>query len=183
MTLTTSESEVITFATADSSRIRILDTPILAPGVCCICGAGRNDDRKYIDLGIDVDYIGVMYFCTFCMTELANTLGCLMPEQAQQLRDELDSARQTIINFQQEKAAVHGAVDAIRRTGLFSGTDFNSLITTPEKSDDFELVNEPGSDSTERKTSGSNKDTKQSDPKQGSDDIPEFGSNDLESFL
>lgn len=175
----TAAEEIKTFATVDSSRIRVLNAPVLAPGVCCICGCGHSEDRQYIDLGIDVDYTGVMYFCTFCMTELVNVLGCATPEQYKQLQDELDSARQTILEFQQQKAAIDGVVDTLRSTGLFSSADIidspSSDYAEPEHVTDFVKA--------ERQTSGSSKNSKQSDPKQGSDDIPKFGSNDLESFL
>lgn len=181
--MSVAEEAVKTFATTESSRIKVLNTPLLAPGVCCICGASRSDDRQYIDLGIDVEYVGVMYFCTFCMTELANTLGCLTPEQSTQLQEELDAARQTIIDFQQEKAALDGAVDTLRRTGLFSGTDLSSVIKTSEA----ELATEPGHVQdivpAEQGIVGSNKNSKQSNSKPRPNDLPEPGSDELESFL
>lgn len=172
-------TEIQTFAHVDSSRIRTLNAPLLAPGTCCICGSSRTDDRQYIDLGIDVDHIGVMYFCTFCITELVNTLGCLTQEQSEALHEELNSARQTILDFQQEKAALDGAVDTLRRTGLFSGTDLSSVIhSTETKSEPIQDVVRP-----EPEPVKSSKSSKQSDPKQGSTSISESGSDDLANFF
>lgn len=169
------------FATVDSSRIRVLDAPILLPGTCCICGTSRTDDRKYVDLGIDVDHVGVMYFCTFCITELTNQLGCLTQEQSQQLVDELDAAKQTILEFQEQKAALDGAVDTLRRTGLFSGTDFSPVLSSQQVLDSEP---EPVADVSEPKQSAtrSGKNSKQSDSKQRPNDISDNGMGDLTDF-
>ena len=58
--MTEAVEAVQTYAAVDGTRIKILDAPILLPGTCAVCGSSRNDDRKYIDLGIDVDHIGVI---------------------------------------------------------------------------------------------------------------------------
>lgn len=180
--MTEAVEAVKTYAQVDSSRIRIVNTPTQLPGVCCVCGASRSDDRQYVDIGIDVDYVGTMYFCTFCLTEAVNALGCLTKEQSDSLVDELNSARQTILDFQQEKAALDGAVDTLRRTGLFSGTDFSSVIHSDEV-----LEPEPGNIQdvipTEPKPARSSKNTKQSDSKPGSNDLPEPGSDDFTKLI
>lgn len=112
------------------SRVQVLEAPRQLPGVCMLCGASRNDDRKYVDIGKDIEFVGVIYFCTFCMTEIANTLGCLMPEQAKALEDELDAARQRILEFNEKDKILNGAIDALRSTGLFSGTDLTGVISS-----------------------------------------------------
>lgn len=169
---------VTTYAQLESSRIKILDAPILNPGTCALCGASRNDDRKYVDFGLTVDYIGVIYFCTFCMTELANRIGCLMPEQTQKLEDELNVARQTILDFQKDKAALDDAVSTLRSTGLFSGTDLSPITNSANPP-----VAEPGTVQdtvrTEQKSTRSSKSTKQSNSEQRSNDVSESGSDDF----
>ena len=178
--MTTSE-EVKTYAQVDSSRIRIINAPILNPGTCAICGTSRTDDRKYIDFGLDVDFVGVMYFCTFCFHELIRALGCLLPEEWTQLQEELDAARQTIIDIQRDKAAVDHVVDTLRSTGLFSGIDFSAIQPT-------KAPNETGSGDVqdivpaEPKPSRPGKNTKQSDPKQGPASLPEPGVDELVNF-
>lgn len=170
-----STAEIVTFAQVDGSRIRVLDAPILAPGVCAICGSSRNDDRKYVDLGIDVDYVGVMYFCTFCMTELVNTLGCLTQDQSQGLLNEVEAARNTILEFQAMKAAYDNAISTLRNTGLFDGVP---LVDDAPKSGPVADVSNP-----ESKSSGTSKSTKQSNSKQGSADVSAIGSNEYTDFL
>lgn len=173
---------VTTYAQLESSRYRVLDAPIMIPGTCAVCGASRTDDRKYVDFGLTVDYVGVMYFCTFCVQELANRMGCLTPEQSSKLEDELDSARQTILNFQAQKVAYDGAIGTLRGTGLFSGVDL-SPITDPAHTRISEQDPVAESITDKRTVTRTNKSAKQSDPKQGSDDLPEFGSDDFEFKL
>lgn len=164
----------LTFAQVDGSRIRILDAPQLAPGVCSICGSSRNDDRKYVDLGIDVDYVGTMYFCTFCLVELVNALGCLTQEQSVALQEEVDAARKTILDFQAQKAAYDDAISTLRNTGLFNGAP---LVLVTSEQDPVADTSGP-----EQKPAGISKSTKQSNSKQGSDSLPTIGSDDNFGF-
>lgn len=108
---------------AASDRIQILSAPIQLPGVCGLCGTSRTDDRQYIDLGLWVEYYGQFYFCTFCMTQMVNRLGGLTVDQADDLNEQLNQARQTILDFQNQKAAYDGAIATLRDTGLFAGSD------------------------------------------------------------
>lgn len=156
----------------ESSKVQILNAPILPPGVCMLCGSSRNDDRQYIDIGKDIEFVGVMYFCTFCMTEVANALGCLMPEQARALENELDAARQRILEFHKKDEALNGAINTLRDTGLFSGIDLTVVrrghvpSTSEESKSDVQDVIR-----TEREPDESNQDPEQSDSEQGPTDL------------
>lgn len=57
------------------SRIKVLDTPILAPGICCLCGSSGGDGRKFIDFGKQLDWYGAVYFCSICIQETAQAIG------------------------------------------------------------------------------------------------------------
>lgn len=57
------------------SRVRILDAPATLPGHCAMCRASRSDDRKYIDIGLQVDLFGTVIFCTMCIGEIASAAG------------------------------------------------------------------------------------------------------------
>jgi len=156
-----------------SSKVQILESPRLNPGVCMLCGTSRNDDRQYIDIGRDIEFVGVIYFCTFCMTEVANALGCLMPEQARALENELDSARQRILEFHQKDEALNGAINTLRDTGLFSGTDFTGLRRHP-------VSDEPKKpEPTNETTNATDQDSEQSDSEQGSFDLSAVGNDEF----
>lgn len=61
------------------SKLRILNSPIMAPGKCVGCGAIRVGDRKYIDTGESVEYYGVIYICSKCIETAAVLIGLYIP--------------------------------------------------------------------------------------------------------
>jgi hypothetical protein len=151
-----------------SSKIQILSAPIQLPGVCGLCGTSRNDDRQYVDIGIWIEFYGQFYFCTFCFTEFANRLGCLMPEQVKVLEDELDAARQRILEFETKDQTLNDAISTLRDTGLFSGTDLSAVRRSGTPTDEQESSR---TNSNEQLSFGNFEDTEQSDSEQGSDDV------------
>ena len=173
---------VTTYADLASSRFLVLNAPVEAPGVCAICGTSRSDDRDYVDFGLFVEYVGKIYFCSFCVTELTNRMGCLTPDQSKQLEDQLDAAKQEILSFQKEKAAVDDAIRTLRNTGLFDSlsdgfTDPTAFLNTKAESEDT-----GNSGKSKSKPTRSNSKAEQSDPKQGSDDLSTTASNELTEF-
>lgn len=62
---------------ASSSKMQVMDMPILAPGKCLVCGSVKPD-RKYLDLGVDLDagvnFNWVLYVCSFCVKESYNVM-------------------------------------------------------------------------------------------------------------
>ncbi len=159
----------------ESSRIKITDAPIQIPGVCIICGASRSDDRQYMDFGMNIDFYGVVYFCTFCFTEAANHLGCLTKEQSDKLELELDGAKKQILNFTAKERALDDAINYLRDSGLFdhfSGSsasnisDDGSQKFARDATEYFRLI-----ESSEQDASKSGNSTKQSSSKQRSDDV------------
>lgn len=55
-----------------NGRFKLLDRPMALPAKCAVCGAV---DRPVIDFGLDVEWYGVVYFCTECFTAAAQILG------------------------------------------------------------------------------------------------------------
>ena len=71
-----------------SNKVRISDNPAAAPGKCVVCGYTGGDTggtRMFIDIGLDIDFYGVVYFCTDCMDSTAEILGYITPSRAEQL--------------------------------------------------------------------------------------------------
>lgn len=58
-----------------NSRFRVVDVPVLAPGTCVLCKSPGGDGRQFIDLSIQVTWVGALYFCTECITEAARLIG------------------------------------------------------------------------------------------------------------
>lgn len=158
-------------ANAETSKVQILESPRLAPGTCVLCGTSRTDDRQYIDIGLTVEYVGVIYFCTFCMTEVANRIGCYTIEQSKQLEDELDRARQRILEFETKDSALNDVITHLRNSNLFSDTVSVPLTvsTVQDAASNYARID------------GGNSIPEQSDSEQRPDDVPSSSSN--EQFL
>jgi hypothetical protein len=55
-----------------NGRFKLLDRPAALPGKCAVCGAV---DKPVVDIGLDLEFYGVVYFCVECMTAAAQVLG------------------------------------------------------------------------------------------------------------
>lgn len=62
------------FELSPNSRFSVLDNPNALPGKCALCGSSGGDGRKFVDFGFQLDVYGAVYFCTFCVTELAEAI-------------------------------------------------------------------------------------------------------------
>lgn len=179
------EDEVTKLLDIDASdRVQILSAPVELPGVCGLCGTSRTDDRSYVDIGLWLEFYGHFYFCTFCMTQFTNRLGGLTPEQAEDLRNELEQARQTILDFQNEKAALDGAINTLRNTGLFSGIDLavvGSGISVVSKQDAPKFIVD--TQTNKHTTVSSTDDSTESATEQRPNDVPSTSGHELNEWL
>lgn len=57
------------------SKYRIVDVPDLKPSKCANCGSTKNDGRKYIDFGLDIDWFGIVFICGMCLIDIAKNMG------------------------------------------------------------------------------------------------------------
>lgn len=71
------------------SRFKLLDRPVVIPGKCVVCGAV---DRPVVDFQFSMEYYGVVYFCVFCLAEVATVIGMVDGKLLEAA--ETDSARQ-----------------------------------------------------------------------------------------
>jgi hypothetical protein len=70
-------------------RFPVIEASQMAlPAKCYSCGS-NTPERKYIDLHIDVEYYGVIYFCTDCFRNTANDVGYVSSEEFDILGKEL----------------------------------------------------------------------------------------------
>ncbi len=56
-------------------KYRVLTAPELKkPSKCSNCGSTK-EDRKYVDFGLEIDWYGIVYLCTLCLTDVAKNSG------------------------------------------------------------------------------------------------------------
>lgn len=104
--------------TADS-KFKIYNYPPALPHKCIACGAGHPGDenigtkRAFIDTGMSEEFYGVIYICTLCFVEIANTFGYVSPKQYAQLNDKFSDEHVLSKRLKQENEALRAAISAL----------------------------------------------------------------------
>lgn len=124
-----------------NARYRVVeDGAYVAPGTCLTCGRdGGSDERGMTDTNVDLDYVGVVYVCSFCVLEMAEQYGAASPRTqlnnlaaAEALETQLEATRERLTKAE-------GVLDAL---GVLSLLDLDSsshdldpddaIVETPE---------------------------------------------------
>ena len=65
-----------------NARYRVVeDGAYVAPGTCLTCGRdGGSDERGMTDTTKDLDFVGVVYICSYCVLEMAEGYGAASPQ-------------------------------------------------------------------------------------------------------
>lgn len=103
-----------------NARYRVVeDGAYVHPGTCLICGRdGGSDERGMTDTSKDLDYVGVVYICSYCVLEMAEQYGAASPRTqlnnlaaAEALEAQLESTRERL-------AKAEGLLDVLGAGGL-----------------------------------------------------------------
>ena len=94
------------------SRFTILDSPIKKPGVCALCTSPGGDGRQFVDFGKSVEWYGVVYFCTFCISEAARLLGFVSPDEVNVKNTQINGLNDILGETNDERGQFAEAYDA-----------------------------------------------------------------------
>jgi hypothetical protein len=67
-------------------NVQVVDNLLALPAKCYHCGTSEPDRGPWLDTGIEIEYYGVVYYCTLCMNFIADTMGYVTPEVADELK-------------------------------------------------------------------------------------------------
>lgn len=116
------------------ARFHILDEPLAAPGKCMLCGISYgNGERKFIDTGVDLDWYGVVYYCTSCILEVSNQLGYSSFEQVQSMCKDYNSVIGMNQELAKENESLRSAIVALGQHTCFSPVLHSSNLSVPEE--------------------------------------------------
>lgn len=133
-----------------SGRFQLVDSPAL-PGKCAVCGysaSGENepsDRRQYIDFGMDLDFYGAVVICTVCMIEVAEGLGYILPERADEIITESERVKAENARLGAAVEVVNGLADVLIAGGWVTfrddsnavpGESILKIVDSPEGPDD-----------------------------------------------
>lgn len=146
------------------SKYRIVDVPDVQPGKCGNCGASKNDGRKYIDIGLHVDWYGALFLCGSCLLDLATNMGLfkVLEQEIDDLKNKIidqenlkEEGKVLLEDFKATMGEVKDYFDAfgLHPTGDDSSFDSSSMVRVDEESTvSGTSENVPGSSETERTT-------------------------------
>lgn len=147
------------------SKYRILAVPDLKPGKCANCGSSKDDGRKYIDFGLEVDWFGIVFLCGLCLKDVSTNMGLFhsYEEEVQlaqlkllkltNLQEQGTELKETVLKTFEE---VKEYFDNLRSVGDNSSSDTSSPVGTDKKSDASGVSSdEPSTDTTKRTTAKS----------------------------
>lgn len=118
-----------------------------------MCGSSNTEDgRQYIDIGFEIDYYGVVYFCTHCVSEIAMAIGYRSSSLFKVIEEENLEYANTLSEFRTENVKLRVALSQLDFLGSSGNIhdDFDPGIKEPVKgkgSDDtkpVEQTNESG---------------------------------------
>ena len=107
---------MVTLATnTPNSRFQIHRLALAAPNKCAVCGSvgGDLDERMFIDIGMEQEFYGVVYYCTTCFTECANYLGYASEEQTAEFLIEQLALKDEIVRLENERDGLLTALKSI----------------------------------------------------------------------
>lgn len=162
----------------ESTKFQVIPAPIQVPGTCASCGSSSTDDRDYVDFDMFVDYVGVIYFCTFCFRECANALGYLSPDQSRELEDKLGAFELKLANFYTKDKALNDAINLLRNSKLFDLVDDPTSLSSEVLGSEINRSSE--SDNPE--TNGIDQYSDKQDSEQGPSDLSAVRDNELRSL-
>lgn len=104
-------------------RFHLLESGQLQlPAKCISCGSSQNN-RKYIDLEIMVEFFGCIYFCEFCFSSTADDLEFVPKSAHYSLDAQLAKATAYIQGLEFQNEAIKRAMAAILATSFsFDGS-------------------------------------------------------------
>lgn len=115
-------------------RIQITrGTPICQPGKCIVCGAVEG---KFVDFGFEIDFYGVVYFCSHCVAEVSAAIGFLPVDRFSELEERLQEQINKSEELKSENSELRNALDSLNRVGfVFSDTSNDQLSLDEVKSE------------------------------------------------
>lgn len=152
-----------------SSRVNLLDTPILQPGVCCLCGSSGDGKRKFIDFGKQLDWYGAVYFCSECIREVSEVCEFIPVASFNKLHKEY---RELQIKYDQLEVKYRSIDNALR--SVFHG----DYTICDNRASPIELEKSENTIRLDPESEGGNSKTNESPSLEGSDDL--FDSTDFE---
>lgn len=94
------------------SRFKVLNSnQMIAPGKCSGCGKFSND--AFIDMGLELEFYGVVYMCGSCFSEAALLIGYVPADTAQKVAIECAALHGQLMESIGREQALRGVMASL----------------------------------------------------------------------
>ncbi len=100
----------------------------ISPSKCMACGSFHG---TFVDFGLNDDWYGAVYFCSACVTDMADQLGFHSPAQWAHMETAFKKQEQEINFLNEQLKRYKDAVDALGSVGIYamhSNSDSSSTL-------------------------------------------------------
>lgn len=107
-------------------RVQLISgSPPCQPGKCIICGySGGDAARKFLDLGLEIDFYGVVYFCTTCILgNLLTVLDMVPQEEMDEVKESLRLSEFRYTKLETENAELRSTFESLTKLRIINSGD------------------------------------------------------------
>lgn len=107
------------------SKVQLIKgTPPCQPGKCAICGNCGDMDSEFLDFGLELDFYGVVYFCSSCvMGDVLSAMDLVLRERLEEVQDLLEHEKSRAETFLQTNIELRGIIDSLTNNHGFVVSD------------------------------------------------------------
>lgn len=139
-----------------AAKIRVLAAAVAAPGTCIVCGSAGGDDREFLDIDMDIEYYGAVYFCTHCLGETVGAMGYVSRETVAATEAELEALKIERAQAFNKEQLVNEFLDTLFSSGSVYLSSRNLLSQHRSANEDLESFLD-GTDGTATPSSAADK--------------------------
>jgi hypothetical protein len=125
-----------------AAKIRVLAAAVAAPGTCIVCGSPGGDGRDFLDIDMDIEFYGAVYFCTFCLSETVRAMGFVSKEEIADIVAENETLRAERLEAHSKEKLVNEFLSNIFSAGAVYQSSIDLLAGDLESSGNSETVSE-----------------------------------------
>lgn len=142
--------------TSALDRVKLVEgAPPCLPGKCSICGNTGEAGRKFLDIGLELDFYGVVYFCNLCLSSSILPHLELVPlDMLVQVQEELEEAKAATTELEIQNNELRSVLESLSKLGFNSSTDSDAASAESDVATDSGSEQSKSATTNKRSTRG-----------------------------
>jgi hypothetical protein len=99
-------------------------TPPCMPGKCAVCGGSGDKDSEFLDIGLELDFYGVVYFCSICVFgDILKALDLVTQQKYDELSKEVESTSLELELMRAQNKELFSVLRSFGNLGIINTAD------------------------------------------------------------